>query len=326
MIIKLLLLLVLILINGIFSGSEIAYLSIDKIKLSEDKKKNKNAKLAYKLTRDINKFLATIQVVITLAGFMASAFAAETFTSIIISCFNFENIQLMEPIIMVVITFFISYLTLVFGELVPKRIGLSNPNKIAYFMAKPLIIARFIFNPFVSILTKTVTIICKIFKIKDRFDEELTEERIKKSIILGRDVGVLEVNESDILMKVFEFNDITVEQAMTKKEEIVYIDINESQDSIINKFKKYKFTRYPVVENKKLVGILNIKDLIINHELSIEKMMREPIYVKSNDKIDDVFIHMKEKNIGMMVIKDKGIITLEDIIEELLGSIQDEFN
>ena len=331
--IKVILLIVLILINGLFSASEIAFLSIDKYELeSQIKKGNKKAKKVKKILKNTNSFLATIQVVITFAGFLASALASSTFVDEILKVINVdpEYLNIMREVLIVVVTMILSYLTLIFGELIPKKIGLAHPNKFSYKVVNIIDICNKIFYPFVHILSFSVNVITKMLKIKEPLHDKLTEEKIKKMIHLGKTEGVLEVEETDILLNVFKFNDIEVNEAMTKIDEVIKLDIKYDFKDIFDIVKKEKKTRFPIFDDNKLLGIFNIKDLIINHSNNFEEIIRKPYFVKKHDKIDDVFNLMKDKNIGMVIVGDKmnveGIITMEDIIEELLGNMEDEFN
>lgn len=333
MILSIVILIILILINGIFSCSEIAFLSLNKYELQTKVKENNNKAIKINnLLKDSSTFLATIQVVITFAGFLASAFASETFAERIMLIIDVNPIYKpgIEMLLMVIITIIISYFTLIFGELLPKKIGLANPNKIAYKSAGILEISFIIFKPFVVILTKSVNFFSKILNIKDKGEEKLTEGKIKKIIALGKNEGILEVEETEILMNVFKFNDITAKNVMTPKKDIVFIEFKKEKKEIIKEIKNKKLTRFPVLKDKKIIGILNVKDLIINYNNEIETLLRKPIYVNEEDKIDDIFRLMNEKNQILMIVGNenniKGIITMEDIIEELLGNICDEFN
>ena len=202
MIIRIILLLILIGINGILSASEIAYLSIDKYDLS--KKRDKKAKKIIKMLKDENKFLSTIQIGITLAGFLASAFAADSFTEILMNYgFFLVSEEFTENFLMIIITFILSYFTLVLGELVPKKVGLSNPYKIACLTIDFISTISYIFNPIILLLTKSTEFICKLLKIKER-DDTLTEKDIKKMIITGSKEGILEEKEKEYILNIFE--------------------------------------------------------------------------------------------------------------------------
>ncbi|MEG2378788.1 MAG: hemolysin family protein [Bacilli bacterium] len=335
MILKILLLFLLIAINGLFSAIEIAFLSLNKIKLKEKiDEGSKKAMKVQKLSMNPSRFLATIQVVITFGGFMASAIAASSFTDQILLYLTINSAYkgLVETIILVVITVLLSYLTLVFGELLPKKIALSNPNKFAIDTVNVLDFSLKIFYPFVYILTNSVKLLQNLFKIKEPKEDKLTENTIKKIISYSKNEGILEKEESNIILNVFKFNDITVSNVMTPIKEVMSINYEDSPKEVIDQIRRTKHTRFPVFDGKDIIGILNIKDLIVIKKDDFNKndLMRLPIFVKEDDKIDDIFNKMKEKNVGLMIVKnDKkvtGIITMEDIIEELLGNIYDEYN
>ncbi|MEG1145977.1 MAG: hemolysin family protein [Bacilli bacterium] len=335
MILKILLLFLLIAINGLFSAIEIAFLSLNKIKLKEKiDEGSKKAIKVQKLSMNPSRFLATIQVVITFGGFMASAIAASSFTDQILLYLTINSAYkgLVETIILVVITVLLSYLTLVFGELLPKKIALSNPNKFAIDTVNVLDFSLKIFYPFVYILTNSVKLLQNLFKIKEPKEDKLTENTIKKIISYSKNEGILEKEESNIILNVFKFNDITVSNVMTPIKEVMSINYEDSPKEVIDQIRRTKHTRFPVFDGKDIIGILNIKDLIVIKKDDFNKndLMRLPIFVKEDDKIDDIFNKMKEKNVGLMIVKnDKkvtGIITMEDIIEELLGNIYDEYN
>ncbi|MEG1287879.1 MAG: hemolysin family protein [Bacilli bacterium] len=335
MILKILLLFLLIAINGLFSAIEIAFLSLNKIKLKEKiDEGSKKAMKVQKLSMNPSRFLATIQVVITFGGFMASAIAASSFTDQILLYLTINSAYkgLVETIILVVITVLLSYLTLVFGELLPKKIALSNPNKFAIDTVNVLDFSLKIFYPFVYILTNSVKLLQNLFKIKEPKEDKLTENTIKKIISYSKNEGILEKEESNIILNVFKFNDITVSNVMTPIKEVMSINYEDSPKEVIDQIRRTKHTRFPVFDGKDIIGILNIKDLIVikKDEFNKNDLMRLPIFVKEDDKIDDIFNKMKEKNVGLMIVKNEkkvtGIITMEDIIEELLGNIYDEYN
>ena len=333
MIFELLFLIILILINGIFSASEIAFLSADKVDIKEKiKNGDMRAKDVNNILNNTNKFLATIQVAITFAGFLASALAANTFVKEIMQKIsynpNYESV--IENVLLVLVTMILSYLTLIFGELLPKKIALANPNKFSYKIVKIIKVSNILFYPFVWILTVSVNFLTKLFNISEPKEEKLTEEKIRKMIRLGKSEGVLEVEETDILLNVFKFNDIEVKTAMTNKDDMIKLDIKDDFKTILDIVRKEKHTRFPIFDDDKLLGVFNVKDLIIDYQSDFESLIRKPYFIEEDAKIDDAFNFMKKKNIGLMIVGTKnnvkGIITMEDIIEELLGNLEDEFN
>ena len=338
MIFSIILLIILIGINGIFSSSELAFLSLDKIKIKEEVESgNKKAIKINKILNNPASFLSTIQIGITLAGFLASAFAADYFADYFLNIINISFISLsaLRTILVVLITIILSYFTLVFGELVPKKIAINNPFKVAYMFVGLIKIVHTLFYPLINFLTFSTEFICKIFNIKENTDK-LTEEDIKKMILLGQDEGIIEEKEKEYILNIFEFNDIEVKDVMTPKEDVVMININSELKTNILKMKRSKYSRFPVYDNSKnnLLGIINVKDLIFQHsgtkEIDLRKLIR-PIHIfEYDEKIDDAFRYMQEENESLCaVFKDQnfiGIVTVEDAVEEIVGNIYDEYD
>ncbi len=331
---SIILLIVLIFINGILSSSEIAYLSIDKFDLKEKKKTNKQAKKISKMLENEGSFLSTIQVGITLAGFLSSAFASDTFATYLIE----KGVTIISPdatrsILVVIITIILSYFTLVFGELVPKKIGRSNPYKVASLTVDLLRIISFIFYPLIKFLTFSTNIVCKLFRIKEK-EDSLSEEDIKKIILTGTSEKIIEAKERDYILNIFEFNDKTVKEIMTPKKDCVIINIEDDLKENIKKIKDTKYTRFPVQNKHGIVGFINVKDFILTHqkdkETTIAELMQPVQTFKSTEKIDDVFRKMQKKHHSFGIVKEKGnfigIVTMEDAIEEIVGNIYDEYD
>ena len=329
MLIKILLLFILILINGIFSATEIAFLSINKYKLSKEiKNKNKKAIKIAELLKDSSTFLSAIQIAITLSGFLASAFAAESFASELsdIIVISFISKATLISILVIIITMILSYFTLVFGELVPKRIGLAYSDLIAFKMVNIINVVIKVAKPFIIILKTSTELILKLFKIKKKNNNE--EEDIKSTITDSN----LEELEKQLLLNIFDFNNITIDKVMTKRDSVISIDINASSKEVLSIIKKHKYTRFPIMANDKIIGILNIKDLIIrqNKTFELENFIRPIITLDSNMIIDDCYLYLNS-NYEVMAVVEKsnkyiGIVTLEDIIEELIGNIFDEYD
>lgn len=332
MLIRIILLVILIGINGILSASEIAYLSLDKYSIA--KKRDKKSKKIMKMLQDESKFLSTIQVGITLAGFLASAFAADSFTELFIDYgFFIISDTFTENFLMIIITLVLSYFTLVFGELVPKKVGLSNPNKIANLTIDFISAIAVFASPLIILLTKSTEIVCKILNIKER-DDSLTEKDIKKMIVTGSKEGILEEKEKEYILNIFEFNDKTANKIMTPRSQVTILSINDTMPELIKKIKSSSFTRFPVLNGEKVVGFINIKDFIYLHqtqkEVTIQDLIRPVLKFKKTEKIDDIFRIMQEKHETFSIIQDKdefiGILTMEDAIEEIVGNIEDEYN
>ena len=334
MVYNLLLLIILIAINGIFSASELAFLKINKYELKNKIKiHDKKAIQINKILSDQSAFLSTIQISITLAGFLASAFAADYFADYFLQIINisFISSSTLRTILVIIITFILSYVTLIFGELVPKKIAINNPYKIACLFIGLISFVKTFFSPLIKLLTLSTNFICKIFKIKEN-EDKITEDEIKKIILLGNTEGVIEEKEKDYILNIFNFNDIEVEKIMTKKEDVVMIDINDDMKNILSTIKESKYTRFPVYDKNEIIGILNVKDFILNYnELKdLRSIVRTVNKYEYTEKIDDVFRMMQKNNEPISLIYNKkemvGIVTIEDAIEEIVGNIFDEYD
>ena len=334
MVYNLLLLIILIAINGIFSASELAFLKINKYELKNKIKiHDKKAIQINKILSDQSAFLSTIQISITLAGFLASAFAADYFADYFLQIINisFISSSTLRTILVIIITFILSYVTLIFGELVPKKIAINNPYKIACLFIGLISFVKTFFSPLIKLLTLSTNFICKIFKIKEN-EDKITEDEIKKIILLGNTEGVIEEKEKDYILNIFNFNDIEVEKIMTKKEDVVMININDDMKNILSTIKESKYTRFPVYDKNEIIGILNVKDFILNYnELKdLRSIVRTVNKYEYTEKIDDVFRMMQKNNESISLIYNKkemvGIVTIEDAIEEIVGNIFDEYD
>lgn len=329
MIFKVLLLFILILVNGVFSATEIAFLSVNKYYLSKEiKSGNKKAKKIAELLKDSSTFLSAIQIAITLSGFLASAFAAENFASELSLIINvsFLTKEALTTILVVVITIILSYFTLVFGELVPKKIGLSYSRNVAFFMVDIINVVIKVCKPFIVILRSSTDGIVKLFRIENNLGS--MEDEIKSSITDSN----LETLEKELLLNVFEFNDTTIDKVMTLKRDVITIDINCSKEDLLKIIKEHKYTRFPILDGEDIVGILNTKDLLIkqNKIFQLKDYMRDIVTLKSDMIIDDAYLYLNSNYevMAKVVNNDKyiGIITLEDIIEELVGNVFDEYD
>ena len=338
MIVSILFLVVLILLNGIFSASELAFLSLDKVKLKEEiKKENKKAIKIEKILSNPSTFLSTIQIGITLVGFFASAFAADYFADYFMGIINinFLSDAVLRTLLVFIITIVLSYFTLVFGELVPKKLAINSSFEIASTFVGLIGIVNILFYPLIKLLTWSTEVICKLLKIKDNPDK-LTEEDIKKMIILGQDEGIVEEKEKEYILNVFNFNDIDVTKVMTPRKDVVALDIRDELMDNISLMKKTKYSRFPVYQDdiNNIIGIINVKDIIMQHsdgsKINLRKLIRPVTRFKHDEKIDDVFRHMQENNESLCVVyKEKdfvGIITVEDAVEEIVGNIYDEYD
>ncbi|PKK95426.1 MAG: hemolysin [Tenericutes bacterium HGW-Tenericutes-5] len=337
----LILVFILILINGFFAASEMALVSINQNKLQKlVDDGNKKAKKLQTLSKDSTRFLSTIQVAITLAGFLSSAIAGSNLAQNLVDLFASIGLNLSFNFAVVLITLVLSFITLVFGELVPKRIALNSPIKVAMLSIGVLRIMMFITRPVVWLLTITTKGVVRLLGIKkDESQDKTSEDEIKQMIRSGHIQGLYRGQEKEMLENIFEFDDIQAETIMTPRTDIYAIDINEAKQDIIQMIIEAPYTRIPfynkTIDN--LVGIIHVKDVLIDAKkkgfsrVDYKKLLREPYYAPNNIKINILFRRMQKENHQIAILLDSyggidGIITLEDILEEIVGNIYDEFD
>ena len=332
---------ILILINAFFAATEIAFISINDAKIEKQAKEgNKKAKQIKKMLREPSKFLATIQIGITLAGFLSSAFAADAFADDLAPMLqNLMPLGLAtwRNISIILITIILSYFSLIFGELVPKRLAMRNSEKIAFGTIGIVRAISIITAPFVKLLTASTNGISKLFGISGTDEETVTEEEIRMMVDVGEEKGSIEEEEKELINNVFEFNDKVVSEIMIHRKDIYAIDINSDVDNILKELDEYKYSRIPVYEESidNIVGMLFIKDLLANvkkkDKVKISKIIREPYFVSENKPIDELFRDLQKNKHQLAIVLDEyggtaGLVTMEDIIEELVGNIFDEYD
>ena len=345
LVLKILLLLALILVNAYFAMAEIAVISLNDAKmekLAEDG--HKKAKLVLKLTKNPTKFLSTIQIGITLAGFLTSASAATSFaemlTGAVTSKFGLPE-SIVSPVAVVLITLIMSYFSLVLGELVPKRIGMQIPEKVAFAVAKPLYVIAKLTSPFVKFLSLSTNGVVRLLGFDPNADEEVvTEEEIRMMVDVGGEKGVIEDDQKEMINNIFEFDDMDAGDVMTHRTDVVAADVN---DTTLEEFMALAIengrSRIPLYDEDidNIVGIVYIKDLLkyvgkeVKVKSTLKNIMREPYFVPESKDCGELFKEMRLQRIQMAVVVDEyggtaGIVTLEDIVEAVMGDIQDEYD
>ncbi len=342
MIFQLTVLLVLILLNAYFAATEIAFISLNDAKIEKQAKEgNKKARQIEKMLKNPSKFLATIQIGITLAGFLSSAFASDTFANMLApklnSLFPFISVDIFKGISIIIITIILSFFTLVFGELVPKRIAMKYYEKIAYYSIGTIRAISILTAPFVKILTASTNVISKLFGISENDEEIVTEEEIKMLIDEGEEKGTIELEEKEMINNIFEFNDISVSEVMTHRTDIFAIDINSDIEENLKELDDYKYSRIPIYEDTidDIKGILFIKDLLKYYRtkkpIKVKSIMREAYFVSENKPINELFKDLQKNKMQMAIVIDEyggtaGLVTMEDLLEEIVGNIFDEYD
>ena len=339
--IQIVLIVVLTLINAYFAASEMAIVSVNKSKIHRlSEEGNKKAKLVEKLLDQPTNFLSTIQVAITLAGFFNSASAATGISKSFADVLKNWSVPYADTIAVVLITILISFITLIFGELVPKRIALQKAESYSMFCAKPILVISKIASPFIKILSWSTKFILRIFGMADEnVEESLSREEIRSMVESGQENGVFNEIETDMITNIFEFDDSLALNVMTPRTDVYCIDINDTLSDNIDQMMTMQYTRIPVYDDSidNIIGILNMKDFAIEarkvgfDNVDIKKLLRKPYFVLETKNIDDLFRELQKEHQHIAILVDEyggfsGIITVEDLIEEIMGDIEDEYD
>ena len=343
MISQIIILAILILLNAFFAASEIAFISLNDAKIEKQAKEgNKKAIQIEKMLKSPSSFLATIQIGITLAGFLSSAFASDAFAEklapILFNIMPFISLNIWKSISIVLITIILSFFTLVFGELVPKRLAMKNYEKISFATIGIIRTIAILTLPFVKFLTFVTNAVSKIFGVGENEEQFVTEEEIKMMVDQGEEKGTIEEEEKELINNVFEFNDITVSEIMKHRKDIFAVDINISNEELIEELSKeeYRYSRIPVYDETidEIKGILYVKDVLKNigkKSFRVKNVVKEAYFVSQNRLINEVFKELQKNKKQIAIIVDEyggtaGLITMEDILEELVGDIYDEYD
>ena len=342
MISQIIFLAILILLNAYFAATEIAFISLNDAKIEKQVREgNKKAKQIQKMLKNPSKFLATIQIGITLAGFLSSAFASDAFADVLAPVLNslmpFLSVSVWRGISIVIITLILSFFTLVFGELVPKRLAMKYYEKIAFGTVGAIRTISILTAPFVKLLTGATTVISKIFGVSEQDEEVVTEEEIKMMVDEGEEKGSIEEAEKELINNVFELNDIVASEIMTHRTEMYAIEINQDLYEILDEIDDYKYSRIPVYEETidDIKGILFLKDILkfvsSRKKIEIKNILKEAYFVPETKPIDEIFKELQTNKMQMAIVVDEyggtsGLLTMEDILEELVGNIFDEYD
>jgi putative hemolysin len=343
MLLPIFLIILFILINGIFSASEIAVVTSRRSRIKQLVEENKkNAEILSSLKEQPDRFLATIQIGVTLASAIASAIGGAIsfeFLKPLIESIPIPFISASSEAISIgIVVICITYLSLIFGELIPKSIALSNPESVGLFTAPFIHRMSKIAYLFVNILTTSTNLLLKPFG-KKAFTERgyITEEEVKMLIEEGGERGIFEPEEKELIHSVFEFTDTFVKEVMRPVPQMVTIGINMSVDEIKKIIAEEKFSRYPVIgkDINDIRGILYAKDfynlLSKTGKVDIHKIIKPPLFVPETMKISILLREMQKKRIHMAIVIDEygavsGLVTLEDLLEEIVGEIRDEYD
>lgn len=338
---KLLLQLFLIVVNALFAGAEIAVISMNDNKMAKlATEGDKRAVRLAKLTDQPARFLATIQVGITLAGFLGSAFAADNFSDKIVNWLLNTGVRIpaatLNTISVIFITLLLSYFTLVLGELVPKRIAMKNAEKLALAMSGLIYAISRIFAPIVSLLTASTNGMLRLLGIDPlAVDEQITEEEIRMMVDEGSKKGAINHSEKEMIQNVFEFDDKTAEEVMTHRTEVSLLWLDESDEQWEKTIIESRHTHYPICDENTddIIGVLNTKDYFRLKDKSRENVMKHavkpPYFVPESVRTDVLFRNMKQSRNHFAIVLDEyggmsGIITIKDLLEQIVGDFDDD--
>lgn len=346
-ILKVVLLFALILVNAFFAMSEMAIVTLNDSKMEKMADEgHKKAKKVLRLTEDSSRFLSTIQVGVTLAGFLTSAVAATSFSSILTAwltdIFNISDGSvkgLIASLSLILITILISYFSLVLGELLPKRIAMHNPESISFRVVGILLFFKAIMRPIVALLSASTNGMLRLFGINPKdTPQAVTEEEIRMLVDVGEEKGVIEESQKEMINNIFEFDDIVAADVMTHRTDVVAIDINDSFTTVLKTVMEEGYSRIPVYDDDldDIKGVLYVKDLLkfVGQDLpkrGVSKLMRKAYFVPESKKCGELFAEMTEKRIQLAIVSDEyggfaGIVTIEDLLESIVGNMQDEYD
>ena len=342
---QIILILILIGVNAFFAASEMAIVSVRQAKLKpliDDG--NKAAILVGKFLEEPSKLLSTIQIGITFAGFLASAIGAQSLSSsfsVFLKNLDIPIISASASVIATIsVTAIIGFFTIVLGELVPKRLALEKSDKIALAVAKPIRILFKIVSPAVRLLAFMTNLIAKLLGGSNDFDNsQITEEEIRMMINVGEEKGIFQETETNMINSIFEFDNTAAKEVMTPRTHIIAVNIDATVDEILEIVIEENFSRIPVYENSidNVVGLLYVKDLFalirksVEWEISLKDLIRPAYFVPEYKKIDELFKEMQKSKTHIAIVIDEyggtaGLITIEDLLEEIVGNIFDEYD
>lgn len=341
--IQFLFLFALVLINAFFAAAEMAVVSVNKNKIKVlAQEGNKRAIAVQKLIENPNRFLSTIQVAITLAGFLASASAAVGMSDDLGQLLGRLGLSevVAKDLAVVIVTIILSYVTLVLGELYPKRIALQHSEQIAMLVVRPINFIALLSKPFVWFLSSSVNLLLKLTRQKtDMADEEFSEDEVMSMLEVGQESGVLKAEGKKMINSIFAFDDKLAYEIMTPRTDVFSIDINDPMEQYIDKLMELRYSRIPVYDDDsdKIIGILNIKDYLIKareagfDNVDIATIIRKPYFVPETKNIDALFYELQTTRQQIAILIDEyggfsGIVTMEDIVEEVMGDIDDEYD
>ncbi len=336
---SILIILILTIINGYFACVEMAIVSVNKHKLSTMANNgNKKAITILKILDEPTQFLSTIQVAITLAGFFSSAFAATGLADDFQKIFLEYGIHISTSVATIIITLLLSYVTLVFGELVPKRIAIRHANSISLVCVNSIVFVSKITKLFVLLLTISTKAVLRLFNIKDEVvTDAVTREEVHQILAQSKETGAIDEYEKELIESVLEFDTTMAHEIMVARNDVICIDIDKPFNTYLESLLLRRHTRVPVYKESldKIIGVLHIKDVMYNayingfENIKVQEIMVEPYFVPETKNIDDLIRELQATKNHIAILIDEyggfsGIVTMEDLLEEIVGPIDEE--
>lgn len=342
---QLLLQVILIMLNAFFAMTEIAVISLNANKLrkmAEDG--DRMAPRLLKLVEEPSGFLSTIQIGITLAGFLGSAFAAENFSDYLVAWlydglgFRLLPENVLDTLAVIVVTLILSYFTLVFGELVPKRIAMQKSMQVARIACGVVSTLAVVMKPIIWFLSASTNAMLKLLGLKTEAEEEaVTEEEIRMMVEMGEEKGAINKEEGQWIDNVFDFGDTMARDAMTHVTDVVAFSVNATDDEVLRTIQSSGLSRFPVYgkDINDVLGILNARQFLLSRaghgQQTLRELLRPAYFVPETVSANVLFKDMQSKKIHLAVVVDEygetgGIVTIEDLLEEIVGNIYDEFD
>ena len=339
---QLLLQLFLILLNAFFAATEIAVISLNEKKVrARAENGDKKAAGMLRMLEEPTRFLSTIQIGITLAGFLGSAFAADNFaerlSAWLVRCFSLsaESAAAMNTVSVILVTLILSFFTLVLGELVPKRIAMRHKEKLAELVCTPISALAVVLRPVIWLLTVSTNGVLRLFGIDPKAKEEpVSEEDIVLMLDAGVDEGSLRQSDIEYIKNVFKLDRMTAEDVMTPRKSVVFVSSDASEADILNAIENEGYSRLPVIgeDEDHILGILHARDYLLTKgcpDFSLESILHPAVFVPESVHLDLLFKEMQQEHNHLVIVVNEygetaGIVTMEDIIEEIVGEIWDE--
>lgn len=332
---EILIILLLVLINGIFSLSEMSVVSSRKVRLQQRANEgDAGAFNALQLAENPNTFLSTIQIGITLIGILSGAVGGVGISKLLAEWI--DDIPLLAPyattIGLAIVVLIITFLTLILGELVPKRLALHSPERVASMIAAPMSVLSRVFSPLVHVMSATTDLVLRLMGVKPNLEPSITEEEIQVLIDQGTQAGIFDVAEQDMVQGIFSLNDRRIFSLMTPRSEIAWLDVNDTPEEIRQKIEESPYSRFPVCEDSldSILGIIEARDLLLEslhgNPLQLKRNLQHPVYIPETALASRVLELFKSEDAELLLVIDEfgsvqGLVTVFDIIEEIVGDI-----